>query len=42
LEAVNPLVVGKTRAKQYYSNDVERIKNMGVLIHGDGSFAGKV
>jgi 2-oxoglutarate dehydrogenase E1 component len=41
LEAVNPLVVGKTRAKQYYSNDVERIKNMGVLIHGDGSFAGQ-
>jgi 2-oxoglutarate dehydrogenase E1 component len=41
LEAVNPLVVGKTRAKQYYSNDVERMKNMGVLIHGDGSFAGQ-
>nr|KYP75446.1 hypothetical protein KK1_008176 [Cajanus cajan] len=41
LEAVNPLVVGKTRAKQYYSNDVDRKKNMGVLIHGDGSFAGQ-
>ncbi|KAI4348125.1 hypothetical protein L6164_008884 [Bauhinia variegata] len=41
LEAVNPVVVGKTRAKQYYSNDVDRIKNMGVLIHGDGSFAGQ-
>ncbi|XP_027364385.1 2-oxoglutarate dehydrogenase, mitochondrial-like [Abrus precatorius] len=41
LEAVNPLVVGKTRAKQYYSNDVDRMKNMGVLIHGDGSFAGQ-
>lgn len=41
LEAVDPLVVGKTRAKQYYSNDVDRTKNMGILIHGDGSFAGQ-
>nr|KYP50752.1 hypothetical protein KK1_027441 [Cajanus cajan] len=41
LEAVNPVVVGKTRAKQYYSDDVDRTKNMGVLIHGDGSFAGQ-
>ncbi|KAK7273057.1 hypothetical protein RIF29_14103 [Crotalaria pallida] len=41
LEAVNPVVVGKTRAKQYYSNDVGRLKNMGILIHGDGSFAGQ-
>ncbi|KAL0425419.1 UNVERIFIED_CONTAM: 2-oxoglutarate dehydrogenase, mitochondrial [Sesamum radiatum] len=41
LEAVDPVVIGKTRAKQYYSNDVERTKNMGVLIHGDGSFAGQ-
>ena len=41
LEAVDPVVVGKTRAKQYYSNDAERKKNMGILIHGDGSFAGQ-
>ncbi|KAF8395071.1 hypothetical protein HHK36_019011 [Tetracentron sinense] len=41
LEAVDPVVVGKTRAKQYYFNDVERKKNLGVLIHGDGSFAGQ-
>lgn len=41
LEAVNPVVVGKTRAKQYYSNDTDRTKNMGVLVHGDGSFAGQ-
>ncbi|KAG6483235.1 2-oxoglutarate dehydrogenase, mitochondrial-like [Zingiber officinale] len=41
LEAVDPLVVGKTRAKQYYSHDIERTKNMGILIHGDGSFAGQ-
>ncbi|KAK1434686.1 hypothetical protein QVD17_00435 [Tagetes erecta] len=41
LEAVDPVVIGKTRAKQYYSNDVNRTKNMGILIHGDGSFAGQ-
>lgn len=41
LEAVDPVVVGKTRAKQYYSNDVDRTKNMGILLHGDGSFAGQ-
>ncbi|KAJ9551113.1 hypothetical protein OSB04_015158 [Centaurea solstitialis] len=41
LEAVDPVVVGKTRAKQYYSNDFDRTKNMGILIHGDGSFAGQ-
>ncbi|KAL1535125.1 oxoglutarate dehydrogenase (succinyl-transferring) [Salvia divinorum] len=41
LEAVDPVVVGKTRAKQYFSDDVDRTKNMGILIHGDGSFAGQ-
>ncbi|KAJ8466741.1 hypothetical protein OPV22_029293 [Ensete ventricosum] len=41
LEAVDPVVIGKTRAKQYHSNDTERMKNMGVLIHGDGSFTGQ-
>ncbi|CAL9111680.1 unnamed protein product [Musa acuminata var. zebrina] len=41
LEAVDPVVIGKTRAKQYHSNDTKRMKNMGVLIHGDGSFAGQ-
>eukprot|EP00249_Psilotum_nudum_P024731 c29278_g1_i4 orf=531-3692(-) len=41
LEAVDPVVVGKTRAKQYYSHDKKREKNMAVLIHGDGSFAGQ-
>ncbi|XP_058099090.1 uncharacterized protein LOC131243620 [Magnolia sinica] len=41
LEAVDPVVVGKARAKQYYSNDVGRTRNLGVLIHGDGSFAGQ-
>ncbi|KAE8701551.1 2-oxoglutarate dehydrogenase, E1 component isoform 5 [Hibiscus syriacus] len=41
LEVVDPVGVGKTRAKQYYSNNVDRTKNMAVLIHGDGSFAGQ-
>ncbi|KAH9326339.1 hypothetical protein KI387_006517 [Taxus chinensis] len=41
LEAVNPVVIGKTRAKQYYSNDKDRTKNLAILIHGDGSFAGQ-
>nr|GMC63766.1 2-oxoglutarate dehydrogenase, mitochondrial-like [Ipomoea batatas] len=41
LEAVDPVVIGKTRAKQYYTNDIDRTKNMGILIHGDGSFAGQ-
>ncbi|ONI24223.1 hypothetical protein PRUPE_2G230400 [Prunus persica] len=41
LEAVDPVVVGKTRAKQYYSSDPDRTKNVGILIHGDGSFAGQ-
>lgn len=29
------------RAKQYYSNDVSHEKTMGILLHGDGSFAGQ-
>ena len=41
LEAVNPVVEGKTRAKQYYSNDSKREKNISVLLHGDASFAGQ-
>ncbi|QHO24903.1 2-oxoglutarate dehydrogenase [Arachis hypogaea] len=41
LEAVDPVVEGKTRAKQYVSNDSERIKNISILIHGDGSLPGQ-
>ncbi|CAL1374464.1 unnamed protein product [Linum trigynum] len=41
LEAVDTVVLGKTRAKQYYFKDCDRTKNLGVLIHGDGSFAGQ-
>ena len=41
LEAVNTVVVGKTRAKQFYENDTERRKHMAVLLHGDGAFSGQ-
>ena len=41
LEAVNPLVIGKTRAKQFYSKDEDGHKSMGVLLHGDAAFAGQ-
>ena len=32
---------GKTRAKQYYTDDAERHKNIAVLLHGDGAFSGQ-
>jgi 2-oxoglutarate dehydrogenase E1 component len=41
LEAVDPVVEGKTRAKQYYSKDTDRTRNMSILIHGDASFSGQ-
>ena len=41
LEAVNPVVLGKVRAKQDQKNDVDRTKVIGVLLHGDAAFAGQ-
>ena len=41
LEAVNPVVAGKTRAKQAMRGDEARKKVMAVLLHGDASFAGQ-
>merc|ERR1719253_1420694 len=43
LECVNPLVVGKTRAKQYCSgNTLEDVRNcVPILLHGDAAFAGQ-
>ena len=41
VQAVDPVVLGKVRAKQYYSDDAERSRTMGILLHGDGSFAGQ-
>ena len=41
LEAVNPVVLGKVRAKQGQLNDVERTKVLPILLHGDAAFAGQ-
>ena len=41
LEAVNPIVLGQVRAKQYFHKDKERKKVVPVLIHGDAAFAGQ-
>jgi 2-oxoglutarate dehydrogenase E1 component len=41
LEAVNPVVLGKVRAKQAQRGDVTRSKVLGVLLHGDAAFAGQ-
>ncbi|MDA0782305.1 MAG: 2-oxoglutarate dehydrogenase E1 component [Rickettsiales bacterium] len=41
LEAVNPVVVGRVRAKQDIFNDAERTKAMGILLHGDAAFCGQ-
>lgn len=41
LEAVNPVVVGKVRAKQTRMKDDTRTKVLGLLIHGDAAFAGQ-
>eukprot|EP01129_Flabellula_baltica_P014572 TRINITY_DN700_c0_g1_i3.p1 TRINITY_DN700_c0_g1~~TRINITY_DN700_c0_g1_i3.p1 ORF type:complete len:1000 (-),score=261.71 TRINITY_DN700_c0_g1_i3:30-3029(-) len=41
LEAVNPVVEGKVRAKQIYAGDEKREKVMSILIHGDASYAGQ-
>ena len=41
LEAVNPVVVGKVRAKQDQKKDVDRKKVVGLLMHGDAAFSGQ-
>jgi 2-oxoglutarate dehydrogenase E1 component len=41
LEAVNPVVVGKVRAKQVQRGDATRTKVMSLLMHGDAAFAGQ-
>jgi 2-oxoglutarate dehydrogenase E1 component len=43
LEAVNPVSIGKTRAKQYLGGNREedKKKHMPVLLHGDAAFAGQ-
>jgi 2-oxoglutarate dehydrogenase E1 component len=42
LEAVDPVVVGKVRARQDMAGDwKERLSVMGILLHGDAAFAGQ-
>ena len=41
LEAVNPVVLGKVRAKQAQKNDSARSTVLPILLHGDAAFAGQ-
>ena len=41
LEAVDPVVVGKVRARQDGARDSKRATVMGILMHGDAAFAGQ-
>ena len=41
LEAVDPVVEGRTRAKQLLFGDTERTLGIPLLIHGDAAFAGQ-
>ncbi|WP_333683863.1 2-oxoglutarate dehydrogenase E1 component [Pontibaca methylaminivorans] len=41
LEAVNPVVLGKARAKQDQNHDSQRTTVLPVLLHGDAAFAGQ-
>ena len=41
LEAVDPVVVGRVRAKQIRHGDFEHRRVVGVLVHGDAAFAGQ-
>jgi 2-oxoglutarate dehydrogenase E1 component len=41
LEFVNPVVLGRMRAKMDRNGDVERRHGMAILIHGDAAFAGE-
>ncbi|XP_030626083.1 oxoglutarate (alpha-ketoglutarate) dehydrogenase a (lipoamide) isoform X1 [Chanos chanos] len=41
LEAVNPVVQGKTKAEQFYCGDTDGNRVMSILLHGDAAFAGQ-
>ena len=41
LEAVNPVVLGQVRAKQFFHKDKKRKEVIPVLMHGDAAFAGQ-
>lgn len=41
LEAVDPVVEGRTRAKQFLHGDQDRTRGLPLLVHGDAAFAGQ-
>ncbi len=41
LELVNPVALGRLRAKMDRVGDAERVKGLALLIHGDAAFAGE-
>jgi len=41
LEAVNPVVQGKTRATQFFDNDKDGSRSMAILLHGDAAYSGQ-
>ena len=41
LEVVNPVAIGRSRAKQNQRDDEDRVSVMPLLIHGDAAFAGQ-
>ena len=41
LEAVDPVTVGRTRAKQDRAGEAGRVKYLPLLVHGDSAFAGQ-
>ncbi|MEZ6128601.1 MAG: 2-oxoglutarate dehydrogenase E1 component [Planctomycetaceae bacterium] len=41
LEFVNPVALGRLRAKQDHRQDYDRRRSLGILIHGDAAFAGE-
>jgi 2-oxoglutarate dehydrogenase E1 component len=41
LEIVSPVVLGRVRARQDRGGDVERNRQLAVIIHGDAAFAGE-
>jgi 2-oxoglutarate dehydrogenase E1 component len=41
LEFINPVVLGRTRAKQDRFEDHDRRRGMSLLVHGDAAFAGE-
>ncbi|KAK9968708.1 hypothetical protein ABG768_003019 [Culter alburnus] len=41
LEAVDPVVQGKTKAEQFYCGDSDGNRVMSILLHGDAAFAGQ-